>query len=686
MFWEEWARIVPRNLARYVRNDVSSTLPPMGLRMPNVRDELAQASCDGAPRFCLSKKVYDLLLSLEHPINYDLEKPFHDPSVGDERQKIRTPREIMQSPGRGTCLDLSVLFASFCLENGLLPFIVLLEGHALVVVSITHGPEGFGTYDQCPEHNDFDDGLLTDLDKVITWLKDRESCIAIECTGFAVARHALSDKYPEGKHRHDGLMNFQEALAVGLQQIEGAKLNKMQSNLPGTRPFAFALDVVALHGQGLPPYQIQPPYREITETIVDATIKRSNQAYQDPSDQQRQIDFLRKQLGDLMTSLELMKNERPSEQIDAAANHLRQGDSTQVRALLADVEHRDEHFAPDAARHIGALELVDGDAEASINAFRQAADKVGATDTLRRAEYLAAVGEAAFAAAHYQTAEDTYRKALRLSKEALGNEHAKIGKLQNDLGMVLQATGRYQEAVSCYAEALNIATHQSQNDANVATTLNNLGELYRETGQIDDATPRLQKALEIMRELPGNHKMGIATTQNNLGLVYMGQQRFDEAERHLTVARDLRLEELGEDHWLYAQSINNLGHLFHNRANIQGDNEFFSRAVDSYEKALKIDIKYFGEVHPEVGIAKNNIAAVLVDMGRQHDAIPFAESSVRILKKTLGSHHPKFANALLTASSAYMVEDWNKAMDYINRWKEITGVGATKGAAHTDSE
>ena len=54
-----------------------------------------------------------------------------------ELQYIRTPDTILHGSGDATCLDLALLFAGAALGKELLPLVVVLDGHALVAMSLT---------------------------------------------------------------------------------------------------------------------------------------------------------------------------------------------------------------------------------------------------------------------------------------------------------------------------------------------------------------------------------------------------------------------------------------------------------------------------------------------------------------------------------------------------------------------
>jgi hypothetical protein len=81
----------------------------------------------------IAQVIYNTLV--EQKIQYAPEK--YHPSAA--KHEIRTPAEILKAPGEGTCLDLATLFCGLCLGNELLPVLIVLEGHALVAVSLNHG-------------------------------------------------------------------------------------------------------------------------------------------------------------------------------------------------------------------------------------------------------------------------------------------------------------------------------------------------------------------------------------------------------------------------------------------------------------------------------------------------------------------------------------------------------------------
>jgi hypothetical protein len=178
----------------------------------------------------------------ERNIRYSLEE--YHPS--NALQTIRTPSEVLESPREGTCLDLAVLFCGLCEAYELLPLLILLEGHALAAVSLTHGLRDWNA--RRPGQHVFSSGPLTNV-STLRELIEGNSFLAIECTGFAHSEQLgkAMEGWPEAQLRNDGVLSFDDAVAIGLRQLDHAG-----------RPFLFAMDVATAHyGWRIEPYRLE---------------------------------------------------------------------------------------------------------------------------------------------------------------------------------------------------------------------------------------------------------------------------------------------------------------------------------------------------------------------------------------------------------------------------------------------
>jgi len=200
---------------RFIQKAVqSSHLPKSGY-------DFHQTQNDG--RRQLVEKIYNALR--ENKVEYDLNE-YHE--LSGDTQLIRTPEEILDTQGKGTCLDLAILLCAICWHYDLLPILILVEGHALVAVSLTHSLRDWENEERRGQQLFWEGlGKLTDTRELQKMVK-REDYLAIECTGFARSE-TLSECEDEKFQRVDGILSFDQAVELGCKQL--------------TRPLKFALDI-----------------------------------------------------------------------------------------------------------------------------------------------------------------------------------------------------------------------------------------------------------------------------------------------------------------------------------------------------------------------------------------------------------------------------------------------------------
>ncbi|CAF1588245.1 unnamed protein product, partial [Adineta steineri] len=96
------------------------------------------------------------------------------------------------------------------------------------------------------------------------------------------------------------------------------------------------------------------------------------------------------------------------------------------------------------------------------------------------------------------------------------------------LGYTRNQQGDYEKAIWYFEQALKIQEQDlPSNDPLLATSYNNIGNVYDKTGEYSKALSFYEKALEIRENiLPSNHS-SLATSYNNIGLVYknMGEHQ-----------------------------------------------------------------------------------------------------------------------------------------------------------------
>ena len=156
-------------------------------------------------------------------------------------------------------------------------------------------------------------------------------------------------------------------------------------------------------------------------------------------------------------------------------------------------------------------------------------------------------------------------------------------RAQNNLGLALAESGRFDEATPHFQKALELKPDHA--DAH-----NNLGAALVRKERVDEAIAEYEKALETNPDLEAAH--------HNLGMALAGRGQFDEAIAHYRKALEIKPR--------FAEVHNNLGLALAGRGE-------FDEAVAEYRQAL--------EIKPDNADALGNLAAALVKAGRVDEAL-----------------------------------------------------------------
>jgi tetratricopeptide (TPR) repeat protein len=216
--------------------------------------------------------------------------------------------------------------------------------------------------------------------------------------------------------------------------------------------------------------------------------------------------------------------------------------------------------------------------------------------------------------------------ALTLAREIFPSPNENLASSLNNLGELYKLQGRLIEAAPLFDEDLAICRrlfgHQPNND--LASSLNSLGGLYRSQGRLNKAEPLLVDALAIRRRLFGNQpNKYLAASLNNLGLLYVSQGRLTKAEPLYNQALAIRRHLSGNQPNNYlAAGLNNLGQLYQ----LQGR---FTEAQHLYNQALAIRRRLFGKTgHPDLANILIRLALLLAQQEQPELALPLFQEAI----------------------------------------------------------
>jgi eukaryotic-like serine/threonine-protein kinase len=228
--------------------------------------------------------------------------------------------------------------------------------------------------------------------------------------------------------------------------------------------------------------------------------------------------------------------------------------------------------------------------------------------------------------------------AERVAKE-LRDQPPLKAEMMTVIGRVYQRLGLFEKAVPLLEEAVAIGRAGREETVQLAQSLNDLGVLRRERGDLADATSMLEDALAIRRTRLGRENKDVAITLVELGRAYEDRGMDVRAETLFREALEIREKIFGDAHRETATSKSALALVLWRRGNIADAEPLFRQSLATSRAVLSED-------HPNVSSGLNNLGLVLLDKDDLAGAEPMFRESLAIKRKQLGDNHPSLGPTL----------------------------------------
>jgi len=227
----------------------------------------------------------------------------------------------------------------------------------------------------------------------------------------------------------------------------------------------------------------------------------------------------------------------------------------------------------------------------------------------------------------------------------------------NNVGYVYKQKGEIDDAIKYYNKSLGI--HRIIADSiGIATGLNNLGIIYNSFGEIAKALDYYHESLKIREKM--SDKRGVSNSLNNIGYIYHGQWDTLKALEYYTKSMVIR-EEIGDKRGI-AESLNNIGTVYEDYKNYIG-------ALEYYNKSLKICEKIAN--NRGISLALSNIAYVYRKQGNLKEAIDFYLKALAIREEN--NQIQAVAKSLTSIGGVYLdIDKLNEALIHAKRALSIS--------------
>ncbi|MBI4648369.1 MAG: tetratricopeptide repeat protein, partial [Bacteroidia bacterium] len=247
-----------------------------------------------------------------------------------------------------------------------------------------------------------------------------------------------------------------------------------------------------------------------------------------------------------------------------------------------------------------------------------------------------------------------YLESLEL-REQLGDKKD-IAATLNNIGNVYKNLSSFLKALEFYEKSLDI--RKSIGDkVLIAYTLNDIGGIYWSMKQYDKALKYYQEALKIRNET--GDKAHIASSLKNIGIVYKDMDNFDSALTNYQ--RGIELYKELKDNINTTSVLNYMGNLY--RKN--GD---FSVALNYYSQAY--DISYDDNYYEGMAYTLLNIGELYNDRKNKQKAIQHFENALKLAEKL--EDKELIRSIYKDLSAAYSTtSDFIKAYEYYKMYSDF---------------
>ncbi len=235
----------------------------------------------------------------------------------------------------------------------------------------------------------------------------------------------------------------------------------------------------------------------------------------------------------------------------------------------------------------------------------------------------------------------------RLASRSAEDEFAAQAKEKLDKG---DLEGAEELLLKSLEKNLKIIAEKKKAAASDAFELGSLKEL-----QLDYHSAKKYYELAVQIE-PDNTEY-----LNKFGLILheLGEHKNDIKNFKKALAIDLKV--YGDQHPQVAIRCNNLGLAWNSLGKYQ-------KAIDYFEKALAIDLKVYGDQHPQVAIRYNNLGLAWDSLGKYQKAIDYLEKALAIDLKVYGEKNINVAREYNNLGEAWIsLDEYQKAIDYLEK-------------------
>ena len=224
-------------------------------------------------------------------------------------------------------------------------------------------------------------------------------------------------------------------------------------------------------------------------------------------------------------------------------------------------------------------------------------------------------------------------------EEILAEERRKRKSLQKEIAEFKKSNPKMSEVISQLNKAFSNFRYKEYHDIidnytrdkNSAKLKYLSAKEYFDRVLYDQALKEIKKSISLDEEKTDKYIALYSQILYTIG-------EYDKALEYYQKSLKIREKVYGKEHPDTAESYNNIGSVY----NSKGE---YDKALEYYQKSLKICEKVYGKEHPSTATSYNNISILFYKMQKYQDSYDYMQKAINILEKVLPSNHPNLKSA-----------------------------------------
>ncbi|HJU01879.1 MAG TPA: FxSxx-COOH system tetratricopeptide repeat protein [Actinomycetes bacterium] len=226
------------------------------------------------------------------------------------------------------------------------------------------------------------------------------------------------------------------------------------------------------------------------------------------------------------------------------------------------------------------------------------------------------------------------RRALDVTRSALGPRDPKTGERHDALGRVLRDLGKLEDAQDQLEQALGILQEARGDDhPQVAMLRGTCAQVLRRRGDLEGARELLERALVTLEAALGPDHTEVGNVHAEIAQLLWQQKRSVEAGERWARALAIVEGAYGTNHPSAATIRSNLSNVLQERRDLRGARLQLERALEAFEASLDSG-------HPETAMVRSKLGEVLRRLKDLPGARRVLEEGLTLSEEALGPDHP----------------------------------------------